>query len=281
MNASANRAQRLLLAVALASTGACKLDTIVFSGDAVKAYTLPVTMIADSLRREVSFNSGGEKLYGYWLRQPGSAPRLTVVFSHGKGGNLSQDAEWSHAEYLWQSGFDVLTYDYRGFGRSSGTSSDEATLGVDVQAALAFALTQPAVTLSRVVSYGHSLGSAPAIRLAAATPGLRALIVESGFSNGQAMAESADPLGFPVGWLLREPMLNTTRIATVTAPVLIIHGEDDVQIPVSQGRDLYAAARGTKQLRLVAHAGHEDVQKAMGLSVFSALVRGFTNAGVP
>jgi fermentation-respiration switch protein FrsA (DUF1100 family) len=274
-------ARALLSAGALVALAACKLDTTVFSGDVATSYDLPATVIPDSLRREVQFISAGQTLYGYWLRQPGSAARLTVVFSHGKGGNLAQDDEWSHAEMLWQSGFDVLTYDYRGFGKSGGDSEDETTLIADAKAALAFAMTQPGVTLGRVVSYGQSLGSAPAIALAAANPGIRTLIVESGFSNGQAMAESANPLGFPVRWLLREPMQNTVKIAQVTAPVLILHGEADIQIPVSQGRDLYTAARDPRQIQVVAGAGHEDVQKKMGLAAYGALLRAFTNASTP
>jgi fermentation-respiration switch protein FrsA (DUF1100 family) len=110
---------------------------------------------------------------------------------------------------------------------------------------------------------------------------MRALIVESGFSNGQAMAESADPLGFPVRWLLREPMQNTVRIASVTSRILILHGQADVQIPVAQARELYAAAHDPKQLQLVASAGHEDVQKKMGLASYGALLRTFTNSAQP
>lgn len=271
-------------ALALATSalmGACKLDTIVFSGDKLDSYTLPVTVIPDSLRKEVTFPSGGETLHGFWLRQPGSAPRLTVVFSHGKGENLAGSTEWSHAEFLWQSGFDVLTYDYRGFGRSTGTSEDELTIAADVRGALAYVLTQPSVPIGRVVSYGHSLGSSPAITLASTTPGIRTLIIESGFSNGQAMAETTNPLGFPVTWLVRQPMANTEHIALVTAPVLILHGDGDIKIPVSQGRDLFAAAHDPRQLRIVAGAGHDNVQKVLGLTAFSALVRGFTNAATP
>jgi hypothetical protein len=270
----------VVAAVALAAA-ACKLDSTVFSGDAVEVYSLPATVVPDSLRREVTFTSAGHTLYGYWMRQPGPAARVTVILSHGKGGHLANRTEWEHAEYLWQSGFDVLTYDYRGFGRSQGSSDDETTLAADANAALAYALSQPGVTLARVVSYGHSLGSAPAIALAAANPGIRTLVVESGFSNGQAMAETANPLGIPVTWLLRQPMENAARIATVTAPVLILHGEADIQIPAWQARELYAAARGTKELRIEPGAGHEDVQKVIGLAAFRAQMRSFTNASVP
>jgi fermentation-respiration switch protein FrsA (DUF1100 family) len=276
-------AQRVVASLALLtlSATACKLDSIVFSGDAVETYLIPATVIPDSLRSEVQFSSGGETLFGYHLRQPGSAARLGIVFSHGKGGNLAQDEEWAHAEMLWRAGFDVLTYDYRGFGKSTGKSADETTLIVDAQAALQFLASRLAGGVARIVSYGHSLGSAPAIALAAANPGLRALVVESGFSNGQAMATSADPLGFPVQWLLREPMVNTARIATVSMPVLILHGEADIQIPVQQGRDLHAAANNPKQLQVVSGAGHNDVQTLMGVTAYRTLLRAFTAADTP
>ncbi len=283
MTPSTTRAARIAAAAGLilaAGTG-CKLDTLVFGGEAVSEYHLPSTVIPDSLRQEVTFPSGNETLHGFWIRQPGDAPRLTVVFSHGKGENLSDETEWSHADYLWQSGFDVLMYDYRGFGRSTGTTEDETTLIADASAALAFALAQPGVTLGQVVSYGHSLGSDPAIAIAAADPGIRDLVVESGFSTGQAMAQSADPLGIPVTWLMREPMLNTARIATVRAPVLILHGSDDVQIPTAQGRALFAAAHQPKQLVIVPGAGHTTVPATLGLEAFRALLRQFTNADAP
>lgn len=273
--------RRALTPVLALAAAACQLDSVVFSGDAVDQYRLPPTVVPDSLRREVTFTSGGHTLFGYWLRQPGTAPRLAIVFSHGKGGNLAQDVEWEHAETLWQCGFDVLTYDYRGFGRSEGRSEDETTLAADAQAALAFVLTQPGVSLSRVVSYGHSLGSSPAIALAAASPGLRALIIESGFSSGQAMANSANPIGFPAQWLLRRPMENTKRIASATAPVLIMHGEADILVPVAQARELHAAATGSKELRIEQGAGHEDVQKVIGLGPLRAQLRSFTLAAVP
>ncbi len=270
-----------LLAASTIVATSCKLDAVVFSGDVVETYEIPATLIPDSLRSEVQFTSAGETLFGYHLRQPGAATRLGILFSHGKGGNLAQDEEWAHAVVLWRAGFDVLTYDYRGFGKSTGKSEDETTLIADAQAALQFFAARLPGGVARIVSYGHSLGSAPAIALAAANPALRALIVESGFSNGQAMATSADPLGFPVQWLLREPMVNTAKIATVSMPVLILHGAADIQIPVQQGRDLFAAARDPKQLQVVAGAGHNDVQTLMGVTAYRTLLRAFTAADTP
>ncbi len=266
---------------ALMTAAACKLDSTVFSSDTTIAYNVSNAVVPDSLRTEVTFASGGATLHGLWLRQPDSAPRLTLVFSHGKGGNLAQPEKWRHAEYLWMAGFDVLTYDYRGFGRSTGSSDDETTLIADAEAALAFVLTQPGVIPGDVISFGHSLGSAPAIALAVAHPELRALVVESGFSSGQAMAETANPLGMPVTWLLRQPMRNVQRLAQVQLPVLVIHGDADILIPVAQGRVLYAAARDPKQLMVVSGAGHEDVPVHLGVAAYRTLLRTFLNAPLP
>jgi fermentation-respiration switch protein FrsA (DUF1100 family) len=267
----------LVLAALSIGSSACKLDKTVFSGDVTKSYTITSTIIHDSLRKEVQFVSGGYTLYGYYLKQPNAPVRATVIFSHGKGGNLAQDEEWSHAEKLWQIGNNVLTYDYRGFGKSEGDSEDETTLIADAKAALAFALTQPGVTLPRTVSYGHSLGSAPAIALAAAMPGMRSLIVESGFSSGQAMAQTANPLNFPVRWLLKEPMINVDKIKLVTSPVLILHGDADIQIPVDQGRELFAAATSTtKKLEIIAGAGHNDIPDKLGIVGWGTKVLSFT-----
>ncbi|MBI3791764.1 MAG: alpha/beta hydrolase [Gemmatimonadetes bacterium] len=276
------RGVRLIVALAaLALSSACKLDTLVYGGKKLDAYVLPPTAVPDSLRAEVTFASGGETLHGFWLRQPGAAPRVTVLFSHGKGANLARVIEWSHAEGLWAAGFDVLVYDYRGFGRSTGTSTDETTLIADGMAAYQWVLQQPGVTPARVVSYGHSLGSVPATALAAATPGLRALVIESGFASGHAMGESANPLGMPVEWLLRGPMDNLRRIATVAAPVLIVHGSADAQIPVAQAHDLFAAAHAGAQLQIVPGAAHDDVPQVLGATAYRALIRTFTNAAVP
>ncbi|MFN8582343.1 MAG: alpha/beta hydrolase [Gemmatimonadaceae bacterium] len=254
---------------------------MVFNGESAGAYTIRSDIVAESLRREVHFPSGGETLYGYWLRQPGGAPRVTIVFSHGKDGDLSRDAKWAHAEALWQCGVDVLTYDYRGFGRSTGTSKDASTLATDASAALTYALTQPGVTEQRVVSYAHSLGSVPGISMAVSAPNLRALVVESGFSNGQAMANTANPLGMPVTWLLKDPMQNTRKIASVAMPVLIIHGTSDAQIPVEQGRALYAAAPQPKQLLIVNGATHADIPSVLGIPQFCSTVRAFIHADSP
>src|SRR5262249_3035108 len=138
---------------------------------------------------------------------------------------------------------------------------------------------QPGVTPMRVVSYGHSLGSAPAIHLAA-TVVLRALVVESGFESGQAMANTADPLEFPVRWLLRRPLDNLAAMRKVSAPVLVLHGTADRQIPVEQGRALYAAAAGQKQLSIIEGAGHDNVPSTMG-TAYGTLLRTFLNAAAP
>lgn len=270
--------RRIAYAALVLAAGACKLDATVFSGDPTAAYTIPPTVITDSLRKEVTFASGGETLHGYWVHQPGAGAHFTILFAHGKGDDLANATRWTHVEEFWKAGFNVLIFDYRGFGRSTGTSDDETTLFADTHAALAFTVMQPGVTLATTVIYGHSLGSAPAIELASTTPGARALVVEAGFESGQAMALTADPLDFPVTWLLAKPLDNSKRMPLVHMPVLIIHGDADIKIPVEQGRALYALANNPRQLVIVPGGDHEHIPSIMGFTQFEALLRTFTGA---
>jgi hypothetical protein len=131
------------------------------------------------------------------------------------------------------------------------------------------------------VSYGHSLGSAPAIELAALNPGLAGLVVEAGFESGQAMAQTAAVLDFPETWVMAGALDNAGRIPSVHVPALFLHGDADKQIPVTQGMALYARANDPKQLRIVAGAGHENIPDVMGIAEFRTLMQTFLHVPNP
>lgn len=270
----------LVAMVALAGLAGCKLDTLIFSPNTVAEYQFPSTVIADSLRSVVSFRSGGETLYAVRVRRPGSAARLTVLVSHGKGGDISRDSEWKRVEALWQAGFDVVAYDYRGYGKSTGESDGEASLFTDARAALTYVLTLPGVTTQTLVLYGHSLGGVPTTELAAtlgrSSATLRAVVLESSFASGEAMAQSATILDIPGQWLLDGKFDNVGKLPDVHAPILILAGSEDVQIPRAQTDALYARANDPKQLRIVAGAVHDDCPATLGTAAYTALLQALT-----
>ena len=274
-------ASMAFLAVAsLAALAGCKLDALIFDPVTVDEYHFASTVIPDSLRSVVSFPSGRETLYAVRVRRPGSGARLTVLLSHGKGGDISRAAEWKRVEALWQAGFDVVAYDYRGYGKSTGESDGEPNLLADARAALTYVLTLPGVTTSTLVLYGHSLGGVPTTELAAtigrASGPLRAVVLESSFASGEAMAQSATILDIPGQWLIDGKFDNVGKLPDIHAPILILAGSDDIQIPRAQTDALYAHANDPKQLRIVAGAVHDDIPARLGVAAYTALLQALT-----
>lgn len=265
----------LLLSAILPLHG-CKLDSLVFNPTAVSEYRFPSAAVPDSLRDVVSFPSGGEVLYAVRLRQPGSAARLTVLLSHGKGGDISRAREWARAVAIWQAGFDVYAYDYRGYGKSTGKSTGETTLLQDGRAALAYVLAQPRVTAQSLVLYGHSLGGVPTTALAVGLSGLRGLVLESVFASGEAMAQSATILDVPGDWLMAGTFDNVGKLPAIHAPILILAGSNDVQVPRGQTEQLFAHANEPKRMEIVAGAVHDNIPATLGIAAYAERLRALT-----
>jgi fermentation-respiration switch protein FrsA (DUF1100 family) len=211
----------------------------------------------------------GVRLHGWFFRSKAEAERATIVYFHGNGGNVSYTG-WV-GEAMARRGFDVLLFDYRGYGQSGGAVGGERGLYADADAAYRYVVTQRGADPRRVVLYGQSLGSAAAADVAA-RESCGALILESGLSSASDMAATILP------WLPRalhrlgKFRFDTTgKLPRVRCPVFIAHGDRDEIIPVEQGHKLYAAAREPKQLRIVTGAGHNNLTILGGEAYLDAL----------
>lgn len=265
--------RRALLALLLASLGACKLDGFLFNARKLSSYDLSRAVIADSLQRIVTFTSGSETLYGVLARQPGNAPRLTMLYSHGNKHHLQE--YWDRVELLWKAGYDVLVYDYRGYGLSSGKSTGEETLFADGRAALQYVLALPGMSPASLVLYGYSLGAAPTIELASSAVTPRAIITESAFSSGETQVRSGSVLEIPGAYLLKGAFDNVGKAPRIKVPWLILHGDADTFIDASCARTLFEKAGGPKRLFIVPGAGHTDLPWIYGTGAYSTLILAF------
>ncbi|HEY0169418.1 MAG TPA: alpha/beta hydrolase, partial [Pyrinomonadaceae bacterium] len=206
--------------------------------------------------------SDGVRLYGWLFRSAARPASATVIYFHGNGGNLSY-CDWVGAE-LAGRGFDVLLFDYRGYGRSGGASADERGLYADADAAYDFVTKARGVEAGRVVLYGQSLGTAAAADVAARRE-CGALVLESGLSSAADMAGEIMPwLPRFVRRLTKNKLDNAGKLARVGCPVLVAHGDRDEVIPVAQGRKLFEAAPERKRLLIVEGAGHNDLSNVGG-----------------
>ncbi len=199
----------------------------------------------------------GISIHGWWV--PHDEAKLTVLFFHGNGGNISHRIHL--LELLRDLGVSTLMVDYRGYGRSEGRPSEEG-LYRDADAALKHLREARGIPLDRIVIFGKSLGGAVAIDLAARVE-TGGLIVESSFTSIKDMARRTVPI-LPVHLLVRTRFDSLAKMPSLRQPLLVIHGNRDEVVPFEMGRALYDAAEGTKDFLAVPGAGHNDLEYVGG-----------------
>ena len=218
-------------------------------------------------------NPDGQRLHGWFFRSNAQPPHATVVYAHGNGGNVSY-CDWVGAE-LAARGFDVLLFDYRGYGRSEGEAAGEAGLYADAEAAYEFVTKARGVPAGRVALYGQSLGTAAAADVAARRE-CGALVLESGLSSAADMAGVVMPwLPRFVRGLTKNKLDTVSKLPRVRCPVLVVHGDRDEIIPAAQGRKLFDAAPERKRLLVVEGAGHNDLSIVGGGKYIDTLAEFF------
>lgn len=268
-----------LLCALLIGLTSCTLDNFLTNERAVADYNVSNTVTPDSLIEPFTVTSGTATLYGLRVQQPALRridPHPTVVYHHGNKHNLVE--YWDRVELLFRAGFDVVIYDYRGFGRSTGVSTD-ASLLADARAVVQWVRQHPGVDSTQVFAYGFSLGGVPALHHAADLGGVRGIILESIFADGSSLVRSGTVLDVPRQWLLGASYNNRERLARVTVPILHLHGIDDPFLGYEQhARPLIDIMPYPRTVIPVKGALHNNVPKAMGeqyyMDVLTAFIRG-------
>jgi len=192
----------------------------------------------------------GVRLHGWWV--PAGQARGAVLVLHGNAGNISH--RLGYALMFNRLGYSTLLLEYRGYGRSAGSPSEEGTYR-DAEAAWRHLVEIRKLAARDIVYAGESLGGGVATWLAEKHPP-RALILASTFTSVPDLGAQVY-WWLPVRWLARIRYDNLARMPKITCPVLIAHSRDDDIIPFSHGQRLFAAAREPKRF-LEMHGGHND-----------------------
>ncbi|MBC8268177.1 MAG: alpha/beta hydrolase [Rhodospirillaceae bacterium] len=219
----------------------------------------PDTSIPDPARSGVAEmhpikaeNANGLTLVSWYAQGNPGLP--VVAYFQGNAGNIG--SRGNKVRPFLDAGYGVLLVGYRGFGGNPGTPG-EAGLYADARAALNTLKDNRPLVL-----YGESLGTAVATTMAAersmAGDPVQALILEAPFPSITAAAGHYYPF-IPVKWLLKDHFDQASRIAGISAPVLIFHGERDKTMPVRFGKALFEAAKMPKQSKWIAGAGHNNL----------------------
>jgi fermentation-respiration switch protein FrsA (DUF1100 family) len=192
-----------------------------------------------------------------WYAPAGSGARAggiaapTLLWSHGNGGNVANREEIVLA--LAARGLDVLAYDYRGYGKSSGTPNEH---GVQLDAEAAWDdLVRRGVPPARIVAFGESLGGAVSLHLAHRRS-VAGVAVVSTFTR---LKDVARVHYGPLAVLAGDQFDALRLVRDLRVPLFVAHGESDEIVPFALGKELFAAAPGPKRFLAVPGAMHNDV----------------------
>jgi alpha-beta hydrolase superfamily lysophospholipase len=228
---------------------------------------------------EISFRSkDGPELRGWWI--PTALPaKGTIILSHGYTGDCSPDLVY--APLLNSAGYNVCLFDYRGHGSSDGNYTSLVYYERrDLLAALDFLRSRG---ITRVGLIGFSMGGAIALATAPHSSMVVGVVSDCTFGELTAILQNAalrrgipGLLSRPIAWLvmlfaslrLRTNLFASDPIRWVAKiaprPVLIMHGEDDEDIPKEQALRLFSAAQEPKQLWIVPGAKHRRIEEIAG-----------------
>jgi uncharacterized protein len=197
--------------------------------------------------------SDGVKLNAWWLECRDA--RFTTLFLHGNAGNITHREDI--ARLITGAGSSVLLVDYRGYGRSDGSPSENG-LYRDADAAYDWLIAR--IPANRIVIHGESLGTAVAVDLASRRE-CAGLVLASPFTSARAVASRSLPLA---GGVLVTGFDSKAKIIGVKAPLFVLHGDRDEVIDYALGRELFDAGREPKSFWEARGAGHNDLVAVAG-----------------
>ena len=214
---------------------------------------------------DIWFQSGdGTKLFGWYVESDPTS--VVMLWCHGNAGNIINRLE--NMRELHRIGLSVFIFDYRGYGRSQGSPSEEG-LYHDALGAHDYLTRNRMIPPERIVLFGRSLGAAVAGELAVQKPAA-GLILESSFPSIGAVAKFHYG-GLPLHWLLGAEFSLIDRLPQLSLPKLIIHGDQDDIIPLELGRQVFEAAKPPKFFYAIPGADHNNTYLVGGAAYFRRL----------
>lgn len=191
---------------------------------------------------------------------PNPKAKYTIIYSHGNAEDLGINLPF--LKDLRNHGYSVLSYDYEGYGLSTGKPTEYNTYR-DVIATYNYATQKLHIPPKHIISMGHSLGAALAVYLADEKP-TAGLILMSPFLSAFRVITK-----YPI--LFWDKYNNLARIKNIHVPVLIIHGNKDRIISFWHGKTLYKNANDPKKFVEIKGAGHNNLPWVEGKKYWQAI----------
>lgn len=211
---------------------------------------IPKVAKSSEFREVTIVTSDGLSLLSWYKKASSNHP--TILYFHGNAGNIAlrKDA----LKPLTSAGYGLLLLEYRGYGGNHGMPSENGFYK-DARAALKFLATK-GVKSTQVILFGESLGAGVATLIATEYP-VCAVILQAPFTSLKDVRKHHYP------WLpfeLWDKYDSLSRIKSVNAPLLVLHGLNDEVVPFSQGEKLYNSAQNPKKMKAFLKSGHNNLQ---------------------
>ena len=208
----------------------------------------------------------GVRLHGWLFLQEQSQTLPTLLFFHGNAGNISHRLE--NVDYLFKKGMNLFIIDYRGYGNSQGSPTEDGVYR-DALASYQVLSNRQDIDPEKIVVFGRSLGGAIAIDLVSKGVNIKGLIVESTFSNASDLAGLILPIA---GDLIAKSIFDSLQKAKkIEVPVLQFHGTKDEIIPYNLGEKLFRNFNEPKEFYPIEGASHNDTYLRGGDRYFSKI----------
>ena len=190
----------------------------------------------------------GERLVMWYV--PAKPGKRTFLYFHGNAAGLADRAE--RIRIMAAEGYGVLMLAYRGYSGSTGSPSEAANVA-DGKRAYEW-LLRKGVRAEDIILFGESLGSGIAVQVAAEHK-VGGLVLDSPYTSLTDVAAGRFPF-LPVRLAMLDRYDSVSRIRTLSAPLLIFHGDRDEVVPYALGLQLFSAAREPKRMVTFNGFGH-------------------------
>lgn len=225
-----------------------KQESFIFLPDRIGAHE-KLTFCKPS--KEIKFNVDGAVLSGVLFKVKNT--KGLVFFVHGNKGNVLNQEK--HMKFYTDLGYDFFTFDYRSFGKSTGDNESEEQFFSDAQTV--YKTMMKLYDESKTTIIGYSLGTASAAMLAAKNRPAKLALIAPYFSLKRMTIHRYKVI--PT-FLVKYPFETNVHLSKVKAPVLLVHGDNDVVLPFSGSVDLSKLLKKGDQFLPLKGQGHDDLE---------------------
>ena len=202
----------------------------------IAGYQAPITLTTVS----------GQEITAEYFAHPKA--KWTILYSHGNATDLARIR--GILKELRAEKYNVLSYEYPGYGGVQGRPSERGTYEA-TEAAYAYLIEQLHVRPCQVVIFGRSLGSGPSVDLAKYNQVAGMILISPMLSAYRVLTY--------IPLLMFDRYKNAEKIVAITMPLLIVHGDIDIVEPIWHGKKLFQIANSPKQSLWLVGYGHNDI----------------------